>query len=482
MQNKTGMSADTDISMKEGRRLSSKKQIRFPRRKILWKDLKRILTLNIGTILFGILFVYMMISIVLYLTTVHVTSYQVVAGPLAKNEIYTGLALYKEQVINADASGYISHYAREGGKVSAASIVYGLGEQQVEQAAHPLSEEDLSRIRAQMSAFSHEFDPKDFKSTYDLKYGLCGSILQYSMESQVSTENPSVTMGGQTLVRARENGIVLYSRDGYEDTTVENFTEASLDQGAYRRESLKKKEPIQAGDAVYTLITGETWNLVIPLSDKQASSLADKTYIKVRFLKDNVSQTGDFTIIERDGKKYGNIGFGSGLIRYAGDRFIDIELVTNAQSGLKIPLTSVVNKEFYTIPVGYKTVGGDTGEAGFLVENEKKKGEAASRRFVSTILYGEDEDICYVDKSTFPEGSVLLKPDSNDRYVVGDVAALEGVYCINKGYAVFRFINILDQNEEFCIVAKDTEYGLAQYDHIILDASQVGEEDIVAVQ
>jgi len=44
---------------------------------------------------------------------------------------------------------------------------------------------------------------------------------------------------------------------------------------------------------------------------------------------------------------------------------------------------------------------------------------------------------------------------------------------------VFRFINILDQNEEFCIVENGTEYGLAQYDHIILDASQVKEEDIL---
>lgn len=467
--------------------MASNKQIRFPRRKILWKDLKRILTLNIGTILFGILFLYIIISIVLYFTTVHVTSYQVVAGPLAKNETYTGLMLCEEQIVTADAGGYLDYYAREGGKVSATAIVYGLGEQQSQQeATHPLSEEDLSLIRAQMSAFSYSFAPNDFGSTYNFKYELGGSILQYSMASQEEYQaaqadgtTPSVTMGGQTLIRARENGIVLYSRDGYEETTVDNFTEDSLDQDRYHRESLKKKESIQAGDPVYKLIIGESWNLIIPLSDKQASGLADKTYIKVRFLKDNVTQNGDFTIIERDGKKYGNIEFGSGLIRYAGERFVGIELVTNAQSGLKIPLTSVVNKDFYTIPIEYKTVDGDNGEAGFLVEKGKKKGESASKEFISTTLYAENDDLCYVDTAAFPEGSILSKPDSNDRYVVEDTAALEGVYCINKGYAVFRFINILDQNEEFCIVEKGTAYGIAQYDHIILDASQVKEEDIV---
>ncbi len=113
------------------------------------------------------------------------------------------------------------------------------------------------------------------------------------------------------------------------------------------------------------------------------------------------------------------------------------------------------------------------------MEKGKKKGESASKEFISTTLYAENDDLCYVDTAAFPEGSILSKPDSNDRYVVEDTAALEGVYCINKGYAVFRFINILDQNEEFCIVEKGTAYGIAQYDHIILDASQVKEEDIV---
>lgn len=56
---------------------------------------------------------------------------------------------------------------------------------------------------------------------------------------------------------------------------------------------------------------------------------------------------------------------------------------------------------------------------------------------------------------------------------------LEGVYCINQGYAVFRRVEIIDQNEEYAIVAKDTDYGLIRYDHIVKDASKVKEEDIL---
>ena len=55
------------------------------------------------------------------------------------------------------------------------------------------------------------------------------------------------------------------------------------------------------------------------------------------------------------------------------------------------------------------------------------------------------------------------------RYTVGEKASLEGVYCINKGYAVFRTISIIDQNEEYCIVEAGTRYGISQFDYIVLD-------------
>ena len=60
--------------------------------------------------------------------------------------------------------------------------------------------------------------------------------------------------------------------------------------------------------------------------------------VRVKFLKDDMTQTGDFSIVEIDGSKYGKIDFNKGVIRYAADRFLEIELVTNTVTGLKIPL------------------------------------------------------------------------------------------------------------------------------------------------
>ena len=166
------------------------------------------------------------------------------------------------------------------------------------------------------------------------------------------------------------------------------------------------------------------------------------------------------------------------MVRYASDRFLDIELVTNTKTGLKIPMSSVVSKEFYLIPEEFKTQGNNQQEAGFLVRREGKGGKTTTE-FISTTLYELKDGSYYVETSDFKKGDVIVKQDSSQNYVIGETAELEGVYSMNKGYAVFRKISVLDQNDEYCIVDKDTSYGIAQFDHIVLNGSSVKEEDIL---
>ena len=74
---------------------------------------------------------------------------------------------------------------------------------------------------------------------------------------------------------------------------------------------------------------------------------------------------------------------------------------------------------------------------------------------------------------------MVVCQEDQSRYVIKDVGVLEGVYCTNQGYAVFRRIEVLDQNEEYAIVSKNTSYGLSRYDHIVRNADKVNEEEIL---
>lgn len=483
---------------------------RSPRSPGLLSRIKSIFGLNIGTMLFGVLLLYMIFSAILYLTSDKVESYQVISGPLSRNETYTGLAVREESVYKADTDGYITYYAKEGNKINANGVIYGIGSTMPSDNEAELTAEEILNIRNDMMSFSKSFNSSKFNNTYSFKYNLEGNILQYAGSSQAGV----TTLGGQKITKTDRDGIVLYSMDGYEDKTVSTLTAADFDQNAYHETDLKNDGSIQTGDPVYTLITDERWSLLIPLSSKQEAKLADRTAVRVKFLKDDMTQSGDFSIVEIEGQKYGKIDFNKGLIRYAADRFLEIELVTNTVTGLKIPLSSIVTKEAYKIPDKYLTTDPKTQKPGLMIEGSDKNGNSTSS-FVPVDIYARTEDeeamkaaqeeaqekmaaknsdegdeaaevvsvptqyLYFVDKKGFQEGDVAVCPEDQSRFVIKDIGVLEGVYCTNQGYAVFRHIELLDQNEEYAIVSKNTVYGLSRYDHIVRNADKVSEQEIL---
>ena len=62
---------------------------------------------------------------------------------------------------------------------------------------------------------------------------------------------------------------------------------------------------------------------------------------------------------------------------------------------------------------------------------------------------------------------------------LSETEKLDGVYCCNKGYCEFRPVEISYQNNEYCIIKKNTSGGLSAYDHIILDPKVIREDDII---
>lgn len=116
--------------------------------------IRKIFGLNIGTMLFGCLLIYMLFSAVLYLTSTNIESYLVISGPLSRNETYTGLALREESVYQAETGGYVSYYAREGNKINANGVVYGISSTAPTENTEELSAEQLSQIRNNMLSFS----------------------------------------------------------------------------------------------------------------------------------------------------------------------------------------------------------------------------------------------------------------------------------------------------------------------------------------
>ena len=84
-----------------------------------------------------------------------------------------------------------------------------------------------------------------------------------------------------------------------------------------------------------------------------------------------------------------------------------------------------------------------------------------------------------MDSSILNAGDILYKQGGQETYTVSKRATLIGVYNMNKGYADFKQINILYQNDEYAIVKSNTKYGLNVYDYIVLNADTVSDDQFI---
>jgi hypothetical protein len=157
---------------------------------------------------------------------------------------------------------------------------------------------------------------------------------------------------------------------------------------------------------------------------------------------------------------------------------VDIEIDDDDEEGLKIPNSAIAQKEFFIIPAEYMTKGGSDGADGVLKEKYDEEGNV-QYVFVETTVYSSNDDEYYVDNTNLSVGDYIQKPDSTDKMAVSKSGTLTGVYNMNKGYADFKQITIIAQNDEYAIVSSNTMYGLTVYDRIVLDAKSVNTDDFI---
>ena len=453
------------------------------------KKYRHPININLGLIIFGAIFVYLIIVIVTYFKSEHITPYEVTLGSLAVNNTYTGVILRDETVVESGYSGYINYYAREGEKVANNSMVYTIdatgkindlinndpGDNVI------LSKEDMTELKTEISSFASTFDPVNYYSTYDFKFDIEGTVLKianYKVLANIDKYRSGEYSDNVNFGYAPESGVLVYSVDGYEGLAAEDITKALLYNEDYEKKQFASNELISEGDPAYKLITAEEWSMLVEIDETRCKELEDKNYINVRFLKNNYTSWAAVSILRQDGTIFAKLDFNNSMITFATDRFLEIELLSESDQGLKIPNSAIVERPFFLIPDEYLTYGANGDDEGFMREAFLEDGTPTTE-FVKATIYASYDGHYYVDETTFKIGDYIIKPDTGDKYPISKQGMLTGVYNINKGYADFKQITVLYQNEEYSIVKSNTQYGLNVYDHIVLKGETVNADDFI---
>lgn len=447
--------------------------------------------LNLGVMIFVIIIIYVIFNIYSYLTADIVAEYEVGQGAIATNHVYRALALRDETIVYAGQSGYLNYYMKNGMKASVNDVIYTIdttGEiaKKIAGAASDgssLNKNTLAAIGHELELFSGSYDSNDFTAVHTFCVNLNSELSQTLSIHALNDLSRTVMLAeaNNTFYRKTSDGtgIIVYYIDGYENVTVDKFMPEHMNFTGYSKRVLDTRTEISTGEPVYKRIGSEDWNLILSVSENMAKQLSEEHYVKIRFCKDNYIITVPCAVLKISGNYYLNLSLQTAMIRYVNDRFVDVELVLTEMEGLKIPISAITSKEFFTVPKKYFTHGGDSVNPGLLIQ--EYLGSEKQVKLVTPTIYYEKNDFYYIDDEYVKTDDLVVMSDSLLTYKIGrDTDSLTGVYNINKGYAVFKQINILSQNESYAIIETGQSYGIALYDHIALDGSKLHEDQLIA--
>ena len=438
---------------------------------------RREFNLNIGFIIFVFIFLYLAVSLVRSATRENYSSFTVgQAEALSGTRQYQALILRQEKTVNSRFAGYVDIFAPEGSHVSTGAIVSSVDEigtfsQSIKAGTDQsnLGPEELGIFQEKLRTLATRFNSNRFSSVYESKNAINSFFTSRVSRSSLDAleENASLNEFFH-IYKSETGGLVLYYRDGYENKNPLQLSAGDFSGSSYKREAAESL--VASGDFLYKLVDSENWSLVLPLTAEEAGLYAPESRIRFTFLKNGLSALGQASILNgSDGTYLLKLDLSRYMIQFARDRFAEIRIESIGEKGYKIPKSSLVTETAFLVPREYEISGSD-GKSGFL--QETKLGSAATVQFVSPDVLMRDDTYCYISHASLSAESVLIKPESQDRYTVRLSGALSGVYRINAGFTEFAPVEIIEESSEYYLVRRGTPLGIETHDKLLLNAGK----------
>ncbi len=457
--------------------------------------MQRRFRLNIGIVVFAVVVIYFLVMLIQYFVGNHVTVYEVEKGQIMVSSHYTGLVLRSETVTYSGESGSLNYFSSEGEKVGFGDLICSIDSEgsiseRITAAGLDgtnMTMSDLLEVQEMITDYADEYSGDQFYNVYSFGRNLNSEVRENLYVDALVSIGDQTDSSTFSLVTAAQDGILAFYTDGYEGVTPDNFSADLFSSADYKKTNLNGNTSVSVGQALYKTVTDENWYIIVPI-DWETSGIyrammgkdGEQFLLRVTFKKDGAQTYANAEVRNYDGEDFLVLSLNSSMIRYLSDRYLEVDLGSGENTGLKIPNSSIVTKEFLVVPEKYIVSGSNSSGTGVVRLSTDKQGNQYEE-FISADIYYIDEDTgnyC-LSAEGLELGDTVLEPDSTDRYIINSTAEHEGVYNVNKGYAVFKLIDKISSNGEYTIVETGTSYGLTLYDRIALDGDSLNEGDYV---
>lgn len=442
---------------------------------------------NAAILILLIVFVYVIVCVYTFFSKEHIVGYEVREGSLIEENRFEAVILREEILENCEKTGYINYFTTEGERVGVGKLIYTLDEsgtvleytQTADSNSNSLTKNEREEFRNVLDSFVKKYNRNDLSSLYQLEISMQNQTRKIANNRLLKNlENVSSLNGLVQYHYAEQAGNVAYWYDGLEAMKANEVTSELFLKTEYQTHYLSGNRLSGAGEPAYKLYGSEKWAIAFPVDDVAlAQKYMDEEVMEVHFIKNGISLWGTVSLVPNNaGETVVVFSFQSGGINFAQDRFVDVEIHTEDETGLKIPVSSIVEKEFFLVPEEFVLYVEEENAYYIQIESYMENGTRTIKN-TKVSPYSLKDKQYYLDDINLSVGTRLIKINSEASYTISTKANLTGVYNMNKGYADFKQITVLKQNESYAIVESNTQYGLNVYDYIVLNADVVSDDD-----
>ena len=449
-------------------------------------SLKKNQELRIGMLIAAIIIIYVFFHIYTFLTKVELPLYEVQPGTIYTVSQAEGMILREEILVNTEIAGYINYYFSEGSRISKNSTVYSIDSNRKMYdllAGNPseikLSGENLLELKKLLQDTLVGVTPGEVTEAKGLLTTGYQRMIDATLMEQLTE---IVTQTGITsnfhVVPSLASGIISYVFDDYTNYTIQDVTKYCFTE-EYESKSLYSMELITANSPVYKIITGDKWKIVVMLDENLYGALLGKEEVSF-YLNNKIKVTAPISCYRKDDIYFAELSMDKYISNFSSERFVKVKFELEETDGLKIPETAITWKDYYRIPETYVVLGGNSNEKGLMIEEFNPEIGATQYTFYPVDVFYSENGFVYVDCKDFTKETYIYDRENGSRIMLYTfVTKLEGVYNINKGYAVFKRIERLKTENGYVIVKKGSISGLSAYDHIALNASEATEDSVI---
>lgn len=445
----------------------------------------------IGAVVFAFVFIYLCVNLYIYWTKDQVSIYEVQAESLNFATGFDAVCIRNEELVESAYSGYVNYYVGQGNKVAKNAVVYsvdGSGSNIYKQLSADYSDiifttDEINQVKSIIGTAMRNYDGTDVSWSGAFSDKLSDDIDEIVNTNLLDRAKQLVQTSSSNTdfypVRVPKSGIVSYKTDSLFGITAGEVVKDIFEDNNFSEKSLKSTGLVSKGEFVYRLCQEDTWSIVAMVDEDFYVNNLENHTATIFINGGTTPMSGEMKLMRHDDDYFAEVVLSDCMSEFIDTRFVKVEFSYDTENGLKIPLSSVVSKEFFLVPLSMFTA--QEGYDGYVLQREiydAETGEAAYED-IYTSKYFSDGYYAYLDKSVVNDGDYLVNRATNERCRVGSVNSMDGVYCVNKGYYVFTRIERIKSNSEYVIVKKNTVDGLRLYDHIALNSNDAVEGKII---